>query len=64
VKPVTDDEIFVFPSVCSSCGHPIETNMKKINIPYFKVGFFFRLVVISSFFEFQLLGYSDHVDQL
>ena len=39
VKPITDDEIFVFPGVCSSCGHPIETNMKKINIPYFKVNF-------------------------
>ena len=40
VKPITDDEIFVFPGVCSSCGHPIETNMKKVNIPYFKVSFF------------------------
>ena len=42
VKPITDDEIFVFPGVCSSCGQPIETNMKKVNIPYFKVSFFFR----------------------
>ena len=40
VKPITDDEIFVFPGVCSSCGHPIETNMKRVNIPYFKVSFF------------------------
>ena len=40
VKPITDDEIFVFPGVCSSCGNPIETNMKKVNIPYFKVSFF------------------------
>ena len=40
VKPITDDEIFVFPGICSSCGHPIETNMKKVNIPYFKVSFF------------------------
>ena len=50
VKPITDDEIFVFPGVCSSCGHPIETNMKKVNIPYFKVRtstFFYML--ISSF---------------
>ncbi|KAF8152561.1 ZPR1 zinc-finger domain-containing protein [Crassisporium funariophilum] len=36
VRPITDDEIFVFPGTCSSCGHPIETNMKKVNIPYFK----------------------------
>jgi zinc finger protein len=40
VRPITDDEIFVFPGICSSCGHPIETNMKKVNIPYFKVSFF------------------------
>ena len=66
VKPITDDEIFVFPGVCSSCGHPIETNMKKVNIPYFKVSFFPRpLLFINIFcFEFQPLGYSDHVDQL
>ncbi|KAF5313914.1 hypothetical protein D9619_013049 [Psilocybe cf. subviscida] len=35
-EPITDDEVFVFPGVCSSCGHPIHTNMKKVNIPYFK----------------------------
>lgn len=35
--PVGDDEILVFPGVCSSCGHPIDTKMKKVNIPYFKV---------------------------
>ena len=46
VKPITDDEIFVFPGVCSSCGNPIETNMKKVNIPYFKVSWFF----FSTFF--------------
>ena len=44
VNPITDDEIFVFPGVCSSCGHPIETNMKRVNIPYFKVRFFFFLL--------------------
>lgn len=38
--PVGEDEILVFPGVCSSCGHPIDTNMKKVNIPYFKVGVF------------------------
>ncbi|KAF8332217.1 ZPR1 zinc-finger domain-containing protein [Amanita rubescens] len=35
-EPVTSDEIFVFPGPCSSCGHPINTLMKKVNIPYFK----------------------------
>ncbi|KAF9004767.1 ZPR1 zinc-finger domain-containing protein [Cyathus striatus] len=34
--PVPDDEILVFPGRCSSCGHPLNTYMKKVNIPYFK----------------------------
>ncbi|TFK35187.1 ZPR1 zinc-finger domain-containing protein [Crucibulum laeve] len=34
--PVSDDEILVFPGVCSSCGHPLNTYMKRVNIPYFK----------------------------
>ena len=32
-----NEEIFVFPGTCSSCGHAINTLMKKVNIPYFKV---------------------------
>lgn len=32
-----NEEIFVFPGVCSSCGHKSDTLMKKVNIPYFKV---------------------------
>ncbi|KAH9992778.1 zf-ZPR1-domain-containing protein [Russula compacta] len=35
----TDDgneEIYIFPGVCSSCGHPLDTMMKKVVIPYFK----------------------------
>ena len=35
--PITDDEIFLFPGSCSSCGHQILTHMKKVNIPYFQV---------------------------
>ena len=64
VKPITDDEIFVFPGVCSSCGHPIETNMKKVNIPYFKVSFFFFDLSFTCyiFLIFRPLGYFDHVD--
>jgi zinc finger protein len=34
---ITADEVFVFPGNCSSCGHPLNTLMKKVNIPYFKV---------------------------
>ncbi|KAA1470344.1 zf-ZPR1-domain-containing protein [Dentipellis sp. KUC8613] len=31
-----NEEIFIFPGVCSSCGHALNTYMKKVNIPYFK----------------------------
>jgi len=34
-----DEEIYIFPGVCSSCGHPLDTMMKKLVIPYFKVQF-------------------------
>lgn len=34
---IRDDEIFVFPGLCSSCSQPLDTLMKKVNIPYFKV---------------------------
>ncbi|KAL0569514.1 nucleolar zinc-finger protein [Marasmius crinis-equi] len=32
----SNEEIFVFHGTCSSCGHPLNTLMKKVNIPYFK----------------------------
>ncbi|KII85742.1 hypothetical protein PLICRDRAFT_115334 [Plicaturopsis crispa FD-325 SS-3] len=32
----TDEEIFIFPGICSSCGQPLNTMMKKVVIPYFK----------------------------
>ena len=35
--PISEDEVLTFPGICSSCAHPIETRMKKVNIPYFKV---------------------------
>ncbi|KAI0255755.1 ZPR1 zinc-finger domain-containing protein [Lactifluus subvellereus] len=31
-----NEEIYIFPGVCSSCGHPLDTMMKKVVIPYFK----------------------------
>ncbi|TEB18651.1 zf-ZPR1-domain-containing protein [Coprinellus micaceus] len=33
---ITKDEILTFPGQCSSCGHPINTYMKRVDIPYFK----------------------------
>lgn len=35
--PISEDEVLIFPGICSSCAHAIQTRMKKINIPYFKV---------------------------
>ncbi|KAF5352256.1 hypothetical protein D9757_012513 [Collybiopsis confluens] len=32
----SNEEIYVFPGTCSSCGHPLDTKMKKVNIPYFQ----------------------------
>lgn len=32
-----NEEIYSFPGTCSSCGHPLNTLMKKVVIPYFKV---------------------------
>ncbi|KZV64409.1 zf-ZPR1-domain-containing protein [Peniophora sp. CONT] len=31
-----NEEIYAFPGTCSSCAAPSTTNMKKVNIPYFK----------------------------
>ncbi|KAH9852116.1 zf-ZPR1-domain-containing protein [Lenzites betulinus] len=33
---IEKDEIFTFPGTCSSCGHPCNTLITKVNIPYFK----------------------------
>ncbi|KAF4622163.1 hypothetical protein D9613_009114 [Agrocybe pediades] len=52
-KPITDDEIFTFKGVCSSCGRPIETHMKKVNIPYFK-----DILIMSTNCEY--CGYRDN----
>lgn len=31
-----NEEVYSFPGTCSSCSRPLETLMKKVNIPYFK----------------------------
>ena len=33
-----NEEVFIFTGSCSSCGKTIDTRMKKVNIPYFRVG--------------------------
>jgi zinc finger protein len=39
---VVPDEVFSFPSTCSSCGHELETLMQQVVIPYFKVSLSYR----------------------
>ena len=39
---VVPDEVYSFPSTCSSCGHELETLMQQVNIPYFQVSCFIR----------------------
>jgi zinc finger protein len=34
---VPNEEIYVFPGECSSCSAPLDTMMKRVIIPYFKV---------------------------
>jgi len=38
-----DEEIFVFPGVCTSCGRHLNTMMKKVVIPHFKVSYLAHL---------------------
>ena len=49
---IKDDEIFVFPGSCSSCSRPLDTLMKKVNIPYFKVGDY------VGYFQYHLYTYA------
>jgi zinc finger protein len=62
VDEVGEDEILVFPGVCSSCGRPIDTKMKKVNIPYFKVCA--SSSSESVWFFIPLIGRFDHVYEL
>ena len=47
------DEIFVFPGVCSSCSRPLDTKMKRVNIPYFK-----EIIIMST--NCEACGYRDN----
>ncbi len=56
-----NEEIFVFQGSCSSCGHPLDTLMKKVNIPYFKVD---DSSHVSMHKVSDYSGCSHHVDKL
>jgi zinc finger protein len=47
------DEVFVFPGVCSSCSRPLDTKMKRVNIPYFK-----EIIIMST--NCESCGYRDN----
>lgn len=60
-EPETDEEIFVFHGPCSSCGHPLDTLMKKVVIPYFKVSLSIS-TSLSTLVYSRNLGYYHHVN--
>ncbi|KIY45072.1 zf-ZPR1-domain-containing protein [Fistulina hepatica ATCC 64428] len=51
--PILNEEIFIFPGTCSSCGHPTNTLMKRLNIPHFK-----DVLIMST--NCELCGYRDN----
>lgn len=53
---IVPDEVFSFPSTCSSCGHELETLMQQVNIPYFQVSPSARAALIAEHYH--------HGDQL
>lgn len=57
-----NEEIYIFPGVCSSCGHPLNTLMKKVVIPYFKVNRF-PLAARRQYLNV-VLGHLDYVHEL
>lgn len=63
-----NDEIFVFSGTCSSCGAPLDTMMKKVSIPYFKVRSVLHFpshILLKSLRQLILLeGYNHHVNEL
>ena len=48
-----NEEIYIFPGSCSSCGHKSDTLVKKVNIPYFK-----DILIMSV--NCDLCGYRDN----
>jgi len=51
--PISEDEVLIFPAICSSCAHSIQTRMKKVDIPYFK-----DVLIMSANCEF--CGYKNN----
>jgi zinc finger protein len=47
------DEVFIFPGICSSCSRPLDTKMKRVDIPYFK-----EIIIMST--NCEACGYRDN----
>jgi zinc finger protein len=47
------EEVYIFPGTCSSCKLPLDTKMKKVNIPYFQ-----DILIMST--NCQHCGYRDN----
>lgn len=66
------EEVLSFPGVCSLCGSELETLMKTVNIPHFKVRFSSLSPAVSgrerrekkAHFRSTETGHYSHVDQL
>ncbi|KAH6903980.1 zinc-finger protein zpr1 [Coprinopsis sp. MPI-PUGE-AT-0042] len=50
---ISKEEVLVFPGKCSSCGHGLQTLMKRVDIPYFK-----EILIMSTNCEH--CGYRDN----
>jgi zinc finger protein len=61
---VVPDEVFSFPSTCSSCGHELETLMQQVNIPYFQVSRHVSSYGISTGADGETIEHHHHGDQL
>jgi zinc finger protein ZPR1 len=60
-----NEDIFVFPGVCASCGHALDTMMKKVVIPYFKVSSSIMSSKDCAIVEWdRFSGYYHHVNEL
>jgi zinc finger protein len=59
---VPNEEIYVFPGNCSSCKAPLDTMMKRVVIPYFKVRHF--ILALFCCHKLELPGHIYNVHQL
>lgn len=64
MKVENPEEVLSFPDVCSSCGATLETFMKKVDIPHFKVIPDTLCAGLLAYHGAGMTGSHAHVDQL